>query len=228
MVEKPSSCQSCSFRAYGAGFMPVAGRPESKVYVIHEQPSKVDAMKGLALQDWFGEAFMDLVARPLGVPREVFTFDHTIRCKTASGAWPEGERGKAAASGCRRHDGPLWAWGATVAIPSYSIHDIRMQPTTARLIQAVFEKAFRLAEKGERPVVLCGMGTVKAFLPFLPATQEWKSKSFLATWQGAQFREGLWKKGNGPLNAMLEDAVIAGIPSNPSIDMIIARVRAGQ
>ena len=198
MKPKPQLCHSCPFQPFGAGFVPSLVHPESKVYVIHEQPSKTDAMKSLPLQDWFGEAFMELVARPLGVPREVFAFDHAIRCKTASGAWPDGKLLQAAKDGCRRWDSGLHQWGPTLAIPSYSIQDVRFQPTTVRLIQSAFEKAFRFVEKGERPVVICGVGAVKVYLPDLPLTQEWKKKSFLATWQGAVFREGLWKEPKKP------------------------------
>lgn len=227
MNPKPTLCSTCSFQHYGAGFVPALIHPESKVYVIHEQPSKTDTMKGLPLQDWFGEAFMELVARPLGVGREVFAFDHALRCKTASGLWPDGKRLEAARDGCRRWDSGVHQWKPTLAIPSYSIQDVRFQPTTVRLIQSAFEKAFRFVEKGERPVVVCGLGAVKVYFPDLPLTQEWKKKSFLATWQGSYHREGLWKT-PGKSNATGGGASTVGTSSNPSIDMIIDRVRAGQ
>ena len=186
MKQKPQECLSCTFYRKGTGFVPPEVNPEAKIAVLLESPHERDVNASLPLHDWFGTYFMDTVARPLGLERHDFMFDHAIRCRTPQDKWPLVNSG--AQTGCRRWDRDLMEkFRPTILIPSYSVHEMRRLPSTIRLVQAAFQRALTLSSggTGARPMILSGLGPTKMFLPHLPVTQEWRSKSFMSTWSGS-------------------------------------------
>lgn len=183
---KPAGCSKCPFRLVGTGFVPPEGDEKSKIALVLDSPRTRDVFAGKPLYDWFGTYFFGKIAGPLGLERGDFYIDHTIRCRTPGDAWPVGAKGEGAREGCRTWDREgFLGWRPTKYVISYSPRDLREQPAVHRLVESSVQRAMRLVEEGERPAILCGAEVTKVFLPHLPLTQEWKKKSYIATWQGS-------------------------------------------
>lgn len=189
MKPKPPYCfTACPLAKVTTGFVPPDSLEKAEsalIAVILETPGKWDVFEGKGLVSYAGRGFFEDFVEPLGYGRKDVLIDHVLRCRPVNDVYPLRDKAAVAEKICRKWDLELKIFKPTIAIPTYSPSVVQREPTKTRLLERCVEKAFSLASKGERPVLLCGEFAVKTFLPKIPHQQEWFKKSFMGTWQGS-------------------------------------------
>jgi len=163
MKPKPSTCSSCLYDAPGCGFVAGVSGPSPKVYFLFDAPGKMNTLYDKPLWGRTERWFIDELLPSIGYTRDECGFDHLIRCYPLKGYYPTGMVRKAAEKHCRHYDDGLRDFdpnliGVTYPPSSLCVNQDGKRPDyhRTRLIESTVAKAFRHAEKGDRPLVVMG------------------------------------------------------------------------
>lgn len=175
LITKPESCESCPYRTIGSGFCPDEFNSEAKIAVLLEAPGEDEILYHRPLWGRAGRAWLYQLVVKNGRRREDVTICNTLRCRphgngTPKDKWndyPKGKLRTAAEKYCRQYDDVLVSWKPDCFV--VTIHPAALLRTSAftRLVRKDVAKAFALADKGYRPLVLMGDKAMHLSAPHL-------------------------------------------------------------
>lgn len=162
--DRPGACGSCPYGTTGCGFVPTWNSGRARVAWLAEAVGDTEIADKQPLVGGTGRFFMHIVERR-GYTRADCLIANTLSCKPPENHYPTGRLRKDAEAYCRVFDGlqgiglepgGLASWPADCLV--FSVHPaavLRSQQMLP-LLEAVVDKAFRLAEQGRKPLVLLG------------------------------------------------------------------------
>lgn len=194
----PEACKLCPLNWLGSGFvpdeMPATGKP--RIAMMFEFPAGDDIVEGRPLVSRGGQAWLRRLVYALGHRKDEVLICNTLRCRPRQGRYPTGVDQRQAELCCRAHDGTQWggdidvpggllAFDPNVFLVSYNPGDILDTPSLYRLVRRDVEKAFSLADRDYRPLMLMGKGPAFLVAPWL------QGKGGIKAWRG-HWWEGSW------------------------------------
>lgn len=178
--EKPPGCRSCPYDTTGAGFVPTWRGQDPKVAFLLEAPGQEEFYEREPLVGASGKLFFKRFIEPLGYTRNNVILANVLGCRPHLNQYPTGQLRHDTERSCRQYDGVqgrkyggtmtlesggLDGWDPTMFVCTYHPAFILRSWSLLRVLASDIEKAFRFAEQGERPLVLCGDKALSLVLP---------------------------------------------------------------
>lgn len=163
---KPKPCEMCAYKTVGSGWLSDWIGKRAKVLFMFPSAPGDDFVNRFPLSGRGGNSFLHKYIEPLGFDRDDCAFAHVIRCrpkgdgskKAKNGQYPTGFARKSAETSCRYYDrnGVVEQFNPDSYVLSFDLGTIYSEPAFTRLFGADVKKAFDLASRGYRPVMLLG------------------------------------------------------------------------
>lgn len=217
--KKPNHCKNicCQF-TIGSGFVRDFSPKAPRVAFMVPSPTGDDCINRRVLSGKGGASFEKHFIAPLGYSWEDYMVTSVLRCRPKGdgskgcrhGQYPTGSVRKGAEQSCRFYDrgGPLEKFDPDAYVLTFELQTIYQEPAFTRLLARDIEKAFTLAERGYRPIVLMGNPTAAMVCPFIEGAGGVKA------WRGhwGEMQEGWpWLSGQTKVKGTANRFVLAQI-----------------
>jgi hypothetical protein len=193
VVRKGEGCSGCPYKGIGVGNCLDWVGSDPKIAVMLEAPGETEIEEGVPLSGKAGQLWCHWLLESNGYTRENCVVCNTLRCRPkgvgkAKDKWNQYPTGKLRAQAeayCRQYDDKLIAWGPDVFVATMHPAALLRTPAFVGLVQADMAKAFRLAERGYKPLVLMGDKAMGLCAPWLVGgVKAWRGH----WWFGSLFR----------------------------------------
>lgn len=183
VASKPAHCATCRYSHYTTGFVPDYFGAEPKIAVLLKTPDKSEVTERTCLEGDWGWFFLHNFI-PKGYAKKNLIISHVLRCNTPwdkkrkAAGYPTGAMKEQAESTCRYYDafqghngdlvaGGIASWSPNLFLITCDPREVFKVNSYFRQIKRDFTFAFKLAEQGFKPVVLCGNEAAELFFPVI-------------------------------------------------------------
>jgi uracil-DNA glycosylase len=187
---KPWGCNECPYKAIGSGFCPDDCNTEARVAMLLETPGEDEILYGKPLVGKGPRYWLWQLVSKIGHSRDELQVSHMLRCR-AHGVgkpkdkwndYPTGKLRTAAERYCRQYDEALVKFAPDAFIISMHPFALLRSPAFTRLMRKDVEKAFRLADKGYRPLLIMGDKAMTMCAPWLSGgVKKWRGHYWLGS-----------------------------------------------
>lgn len=175
---RPDHCKNiCKQFTIGTGFVHDRSPKAPRIAVMVPAPTKDDCLHRAPLAGKARAHFERTYLEPLGYSPDDYMVSSVLRClpkgdgsaSARHGDYPTGTVRKGAEAACRYYDrnGPLERFDPDSYVLTLDLARTYKEPAYIRLVRRDIEKAFTLADRGYRPLVLMGNPAAELICPFL-------------------------------------------------------------
>jgi hypothetical protein len=180
VTAKPNSCRvCCPYFSVGEGYVTDYLPEAPRVMLLVANPSADDLVNREILSGKAGYSFLKTYIWPLGYKKEDIGIAAIMRCRPKGGRFPIGADKRGVLQGCRQYDkNAIGKFNPDTYMITQTLFDTYTNPAFGRLLKNDIAKAFRLADKGLRPIVLMGVEAASMVAPYIDGNggpKAWRS-----------------------------------------------------